>query len=323
MRYLFMTDTHLAPSMGGRGEQYPNDILAKMEWADELALKEGVDAILHGGDLYDRPIVPRWIEHAVARMIQHSVYHWCIVPGTHDIGRGVPSTDGKSIGALSFHSRALLGSPDDITTISELSAMLVPPSGDLCWATHGEREVIVVHQMLSPEPVPWDHILTKDIRVGAKVVLSGDLHIGFESHVYPDKSETIFANPGALARTFRDKHDNERQPQVALVDTDKPIATRVLYIPVPSNLIRPAEECMRAERAQSEGQEELRGSLSQAIRDAQGMGMEDWRERLRRLREDPSRLLGLCDHIVEGLDCLMEACMEVEDSSKQGRVRKE
>ena len=94
--------------MGKRNDSYPTAILGKVDWALE---NTDYDTVVHIGDMFDKPVVPRRIEHAMCDMIARSQRKWNIVVGTHDIGRGTFETAGKSIGRC-FRWRKQLGHPE-------------------------------------------------------------------------------------------------------------------------------------------------------------------------------------------------------------------
>ena len=56
MRFLYVTDTHIrGTSPRSRTDDFPLAIRKKLQEVIELAHREEVDAVLHGGDLFDRP----------------------------------------------------------------------------------------------------------------------------------------------------------------------------------------------------------------------------------------------------------------------------
>jgi hypothetical protein len=104
--------------------------------------------------------------------------------------------------------------------------------------------IIIVHAMLTPKPVAFDHILLSDFEQRLpqdgreRVVFSGDLHNGYDVQKIND---TWFCNPGALTRTSRD--DAQRQPQLLVLEWSNGVQN-LWYEPVPC---RPAEEAFDME----------------------------------------------------------------------------
>ena len=56
MKLLFLTDTHIrASAPQNRTDDFVATLKNKFREVNEIARREGVDAILHGGDLFDIP----------------------------------------------------------------------------------------------------------------------------------------------------------------------------------------------------------------------------------------------------------------------------
>ena len=56
MRILFFTDTHIrGTNPQNRKDNFPETLYLKMEEVFDIAKKNNVDILLHGGDIFDRP----------------------------------------------------------------------------------------------------------------------------------------------------------------------------------------------------------------------------------------------------------------------------
>jgi hypothetical protein len=95
-----------------------------------------------------------------------------------------------------------------------------PDKMDAAMATQvdgSKVNVLVCHELLTPDKNPYDVVDTNSLRnCPFDVVVSGDLHCGFDTHRVDD---TWFCNPGSLTR--RTTADADRWPQVAILDVEK------------------------------------------------------------------------------------------------------
>ena len=273
MKILCMTDTHLRGQMGKRNDSYPTAILGKVDWALE---NTDYDTVVHIGDMFDKPVVPRRIEHAMCDMIARSQRKWNIVVGTHDIGRGTFETAGKSIGALLPLAEATRTSREDVPYSHPDGfnhSVVMRYNSDIALdSMHDARsiferetdfKIIAAHHQLVREPVPWPHHLVDDFQLPAQIVVSGDYHPGFD----PVKvGDTWFCGVGALARTFRSDHDMTRRPRVVIIDTEKYPNDPFEIIELPDSVVESSGMIYDPEvRDVEEDRETLAKSVSDAI----------------------------------------------------------
>jgi len=294
MRIVFLTDTHLVPSLTTRNDDYAATILAKWRYVCRKATEWGADLIVHGGDVFDKPTVPRWLEHSVLALIDESPVRHCIVCGTHDIGSGEPTTFGRSIGVLASQRNVYAFSGPGSVRVGDL--LLCGACADVDW--QGGAEVIAVHQMLTDVEVPWEHQNIREIQTNAKFVLSGDYHPGWCGN-----ESTCFINPGALGRTFRSPHDMTRQVMAAAIDTESEHTEQWMVPHEPAQNIYVEKDVP--------AMAELRASVADAIEDAkQKLGPTGDVLDVEGLElETPAP-------IQEGLARLKELCKEVETTSE-------
>ena len=77
--------------------------------------------------------------------------------------------------------------------------------------------VLLCHELISNKPAMFDIIQTSSlVDCPFDIVLSGDLHDGYETHKV---GNTVFCNPGSLAR--RAINDSYRLPQIAIIEAEK------------------------------------------------------------------------------------------------------
>lgn len=292
MRLLQLTDTHLTPSVSSRSDDYAAAILSKWMYVCEQAVSRGIDLIVHSGDVFDRSIVPRWLEHEVLRIVDECPIRHCFAVGTHDMGTGEPTTFGRSIGSLESQRNVYAFSGPHSKRVGDI--LLCGSCAEVDWDCGAD--VIAVHQMLTDTPVLWEHQLASKIQTSARYVLSGDYHPGWAGALQVDG--TKFINPGAIARTFRSPHDLTRTPGFCIIDTDK---DTVVWEPVP----HADAGSIHIER-EVPVMAEIRASVADAIADAKTkLGTDDLLELGSDKVETPAPLEA-------GMARLKELCEEVE-----------
>ena len=305
MKLCFSTDQHLATSVGRRKGAYVDDILEKEAYISGWAAGRGCSVVVWGGDLYDRPTVPRSIEQAVADMLDESSVPRIVTLGQHCIGVGQLTTAGRSIHFLHFHRNVACVADPGSPTCPTPGLMLYSNGCPDFWKhkTWQQCDVAVVHNMLSPAVLPFDHIHIPSIEGGPRVVLSGDLHTGFPVF---EHDGTLWANPGALSRTFRSQDDLTRHPRFAVVDTDDPRV--VWYEDIPDEFVRPVSEVYdKAGKAAEIRRNELRHSVSEAVAKIQESRTNTWASTL----ENARKRMAVANEIA-ALERLEECCRMYE-----------
>lgn len=232
-RYLVIGDVHLSdkpPSI--RTESYKDDVLAKLRWCVELAIREDAQAIIQAGDIFHIKTPSRTSHELVLETAKvltdgHEI-PVLIVPGNHDLQNDrLESLSSQPLGALSMHPQIdiFIGrsakAPDvfAIPYLSNLETML--PGWAAEWAEKKEP-LIVTHAPLFPDGVcpPYDHMEASEWAEkfpGAWATYYGHIH---DSHdVYTADSGMQMINRGALSRGSIHENTLRRVPQVTHVNT--------------------------------------------------------------------------------------------------------
>jgi len=256
MRIVFHTDTHFrgtAPE--NRTDDFFATQLRKLDEVLEIAQEEGASAILHGGDLFDRPDTAHSVVAEVFRRYAASTIPTYIVQGNHDEYGMNPETVQRAMFGLGTASGLfrqlserpvflreggfavqLTGSPyrADIDTET-------PREGYILRRKNADIAIHVVHGMFLLKPfMPIAHTLPDQVveETFADLTLTGHEHVGFRPQTYDGKT---IANPGALVRTNIHRNEIARMPQVAIVEIDGS-GMHVRYRKLKS--ARPGEEVM-------------------------------------------------------------------------------
>lgn len=241
MRLLFFTDSHIrATSPKSRKDDFFETILEKLDEILHEAVVRGAKAIIHGGDLFDRPDPSLVVVTEVAKRIMACPVPFYVVCGNHDIYGHNPETISRSmLGFLAAMNVVklldespvileeggmkvqLTGAPytyeiDQHENASRNSYILRERQEDVDVAIH------VAHGFLVKDPVHPQifHTLVEDIARDtlADITLSGHFHYGFEKTYYEGK---IFFNPGAIARISNSKKELGRMPQYVVITLEK------------------------------------------------------------------------------------------------------
>lgn len=239
--FIGITDIHMAQRHTKYRPNVGDDLLAKVQFVVDRCNE--LDAtLLCAGDWFHRADCSFGVVSALAKEFDRLEPHLhCVgITGQHDLPDHGDWEKGPVYSLSWKHMLGVDGEPGDhIWWAGDETepAMLCLPYGTQVETEmlYPRCQVILVHEMLVPRPVPWDHVLLDDFEAlipkdgVERVVLSGDYHAGYP----PTKiNDTLFLNPGALARVTRDEAD--RQPQYVMFSVaDGRIVPHAGYYPVP------------------------------------------------------------------------------------------
>jgi DNA repair exonuclease SbcCD nuclease subunit len=83
MRYLFFTDTHFTDKISIRVGDVLTDLIEKFNHCIQFA-NENDATIIHGGDFFDKAIVPPLVITSLIRELKQCKYVPIVIPGNHD-----------------------------------------------------------------------------------------------------------------------------------------------------------------------------------------------------------------------------------------------
>lgn len=236
-KFVFYTDVHLtAKTPCHRVDDYSAAILNKLRQVYAIAKQEDADFVLFGGDFYNSHRIFSYslITEAMLTICGFDVPTFGVV-GQHDLYGYNPTTYSKS--TLAFQETHCLRFESLKKPLETDDAVIYPCHvyDDLfvCLQqriTKKKKTVLIAHQLISKEEFPFQTFRTCDLKTNFSLVLSGDLHNGFETHTI---NSTIYANPGSLAR--QSVRDINRIPKVFVVELTlgKPICIREVALDVP------------------------------------------------------------------------------------------
>lgn len=235
MKLLFLTDTHIrASAPQNRTDDFVTTLKNKFREVNEIARREGVDAILHGGDLFDIPSPSLAVCGDFVSIMSESGVPIYGIAGNHDVFGHNPDT----------LPRTMLGFLDRIGLYR-----LIHPGQPLFLEKGGVRVQVTgqhYHYDLDRRDPRLDYVIdTVEADVGihlvhgmlmdrafmdgvahtrvdqildtkADLTLCGHNHLGWNEVVHEGK---IFYNPGGLVRLSNHPADAGRTPQVLILDT--------------------------------------------------------------------------------------------------------
>lgn len=224
-KILFYTDIHLSgQTPRHRIDNFPFVLLEKLEEVYRIANERECDFVIFGGDLYNTHRIYSYdVIGGAQEIIKNSGLETWSVIGQHDLKGYNPDTLETSVlqftmkGCENFHvirepvevgDCVLYASHvwDDIEKANEVEVQ------------EGKCNILIAHHLLTSKKAMFDVVNTVEFSEGCpyQLVLSGDLHDGYEPH---EANGVWFCNPGSLAR--RATNDANRMPQVAIIETDK------------------------------------------------------------------------------------------------------
>lgn len=256
---LFLTDTHYnATSPSNRKDNLLETSLKKTQEVLEICHAHQVDAVLHGGDFFQRPDVTDLVAGRVASIIREFRVPFFVVPGGHDIfGNNIETINRTKLGLFAKSGLVrLLIHPTQECVILKGEGVSVQLTGT---ASHygidveaidedyvlqyknADYAVHVVHGMLMPRQfIPNAPVVVIDriCNTLADVTLAGHYHIGFPPVCYDGK---WFMNCGALVRRTNDLKEISRTPQVILIEISK---NGIKHVHIPLKTARPGDEVL-------------------------------------------------------------------------------
>lgn len=247
LRLLYVTDTHIrGTAPRSRTDDFVQAIGDKLDEVVEIAHREGVDAVLHGGDLFDRPDLSPAVVRDAARLLRRLQQPIYTVAGNHDIYGHNPDTVERSmLGLLDAFGVVQLIRPGEKVLLEgggrkiQLTGQpfhydLDRREASLDYAVQNETGadycIHMVHGMAVDRPLPdgvahtmVDTLWSEEV----DVLLTGHYHAGFP---VKQKEGRYIINPGALARINNHPSEIRRHPQVALLELGEEIHVRLIPI---------------------------------------------------------------------------------------------
>ncbi|WP_066640241.1 metallophosphoesterase family protein [Desulfolucanica intricata] len=283
MKFLYLTDTHIrGNSPRARTDNFSENLAKKLEEVVKLANEIGVEAILHGGDIFDSPNPTLAVAGTFMDIFQRSQAPIIVIAGNHDLYAYNPATLNRTV--LGFIARLgvlKLINPGERMYFKSpnLTIQLTgqhfyadldreePRRGYIVDKINCDFAIHMVHGMLLDKNIFPGAAYTLIEHIAdlteADYTLCGHAHQGFSDSKIGDK---YFINPGAIARLVALPDEIERKPQVVLLDFSGPIP---LYKKILLETALPGEDVLDRTHIDAKAfQEEKLASFVQGIKAA-------------------------------------------------------
>ncbi len=229
MRLIFFTDVQLSGlTPRHRVDDYQNALASKVEEVYSVAANEEADAVICGGDLFNshRIFTYELLSRVMDAICDSGVNTWTII-GQHDLtGYNQDTYKSSTLGFVASRCNRfkVIWEPVKISSVTLFpSHVWEDPMDAARFApVAGQFNILVSHHLLTNRQTVFETVNTEDYwrklretGVEFDLVLSGDLHDGYEVH---QCGNTWFCNPGSVARQAIS--DISRVPKYAVIDVE-------------------------------------------------------------------------------------------------------
>lgn len=258
IKLLFLTDTHYTGKTPvSRKDNILQTCIEKTREIFEIARKEKVDLILHGGDFFDTPDVSDSVASEIGCLYLQSPSKVIAIPGNHDVRANNYDTLYQTklglfdkLGIVKVLKRnenfeftkdgitiSITGQGSDYKSVEDLKIQNVEQN---------KIRIHLVHAMVVDKNFPNTIPLKQLFDTKAHITLLGDYHIGWGIIEYQGK---LFINPGALIRKTIAEEDIKRHPQAAIIEiNEKYINAKLIAL----QSVKPIEEIFKLEEIEKQ-----------------------------------------------------------------------
>ena len=231
-KIVFFTDPHVSgKTPAARLDNYPETILGKIRQVGEIAKEINADAVICGGDWFDRPDVGPNIVGRLGAILSGFTCDIFTVIGNHDVyGYNAATVTRSMLGILSgfgIVKRLTNDTPfivGDFALSGVDAAYELDRDGRIIDYTDGPKEegkinVRVLHSFLDTKDWP-DFVAATNIYnlppLNSDIILTGHEHTGYGKIVH---GGTTYINPGALGRVTASVGDVNKVVQVCILES--------------------------------------------------------------------------------------------------------
>ena len=267
-RFIAITDTHIriTPPESRVEDDFLNVALGKLSFIFNIAKTQKTNAILHSGDMFDRPdSSAKILSKCIALIKDQCPCDFLVVPGNHD-------SFGEFEGGYKDTSLGVLEEAGCIQVLSNGAACLYdhttilgfgwnePTTEELLAGTYNPRSycgngfyveyanlIGLIHAGVGGPDYMFAQSIEKQNIKGLDLALFGDIHAGFEEYVMADGCRAL-----SLGSFVRMKVTENHTPSFAIIESD---TTGIKYkkFPVPSKPYSEAFNPKMVDRASADG----------------------------------------------------------------------
>ena len=315
MKILFFTDTHYHDKKpSSRIDDYIKSQYNKTLEIFDIAKKEKVDYIIHGGDLFDIPNPRVKVVTKYGQLFQKQNIPIYVISGNHDVyGYNKDSIDSTMLGLLKdFDIVKLLDKHDSVIIEKENVKVGICPrpyhsridsenkKDYFPERMDVDHQILVIHSMLMDKPYlkEVEHTtIDQIISTNCDIVLSGHYHIGFG---IVRKNNKFFINPGSLMRMTNSFDEIKRKPKVVIIEltkNDKKAKEIELKTALPGD-----EVLTRDNKDIKKIQEQELLEFSQIIRNNLNLKTYNYEKIIKQISEDENFSKEVLDQAMEAID---------------------
>jgi DNA repair exonuclease SbcCD nuclease subunit len=226
MKILFYTDIHLSGvAPRHRTDDFPKALITKLRETYAIAESEACDFIAFGGDFFNT----------------HRIFNYDIISDSLDIIGGSPQETYACVGEHDLYGHSPETYPTSTLAFFERICLKlhiirepIEVGNVTLYAKHEwdniheamkqkvdkkKLNILICHELITNRRAAFDIVDTALLKSPFDLVLSGDLHDGYDPH---EVNGTWYCNPGSLAR--RTTADAGRWPQIAIIEIEKGFA---------------------------------------------------------------------------------------------------
>jgi len=228
VKIIYLSDTHFRSRRPIRriDVEFFDNQLKKLDELVDICIKNKVQALIHGGDLFDVALPDYGLFNAVAkrfRKLHRAKVDCYITYGSHDLlGYQIESVNKTGIGAL-IHTgllKELIG-PTEVHKVMFYGVPAVMHHTVDLYKDVPENYIIITHNIVTSDIVNFEHLTFENLASGKanRIFLCAHYHKYFKTQV----KNAYFFNTGPLIRG--DKNDAEHTPNVLLMELAKDTTT--------------------------------------------------------------------------------------------------
>lgn len=257
-KLVYFTDPHVSGKTPmARLDNYPETILGKIQQVGEIAREINADAVICGGDWFDRPDVGPNIVSRLGDILKNFPCDIYTIIGNHDVyGYNAGTINRSMMGILSGFGavKRLINQTSqvvgDFAITGVDAAYELDRDGRTIDYTDGPREdnkinVRVLHSFLDTKDWP-DFVASTNIynlpRTNSDIIFTGHEHTGFGKIFHEG---TTYINPGALGRVTASVGDVNKVVQVCIIESREDLTFDVSFQKID---YAPAEEVIDRDR---------------------------------------------------------------------------
>ena len=264
MKFLFFTDAHIrGNSPKSRMDNFVETLKNKFMELVEVSNTEKVDAVLFGGDLFERPDVSLSVVKEFLSIIKKFPLPIYSVIGNHDVFGQNPEVVGKTMLGILEETGIIefLTSTPKIFTNNQGKAIQITGGHYFYGVDDVNKESYIVKEKLADFSIhivhgfllyrPFikgiHHTLIDEIsnKTKADITIAGHYHSGFGIKKFDDK---YFINPGAISRVSSSISEIDRIPSYLIIDINENINIELRQLKCAKN----GEEVLDREKLQEE-----------------------------------------------------------------------